>query len=134
MATKVTDLVGNSFRLKKNVTVHIGSPNSDRKTTWKSGTQTPLIYSWVEKNGDVWWQFGRQDPARFIKHDPAALDPIAERGAAEYLSSDLGGDRGRPGSNFLFSGFDFSDFTLPFKILAYAVAFYIGWKIYSLGK
>lgn len=137
MATKASDLVGNSFRLKKDVTAYEGRPNSSRKSTWKSGTQTPLVYSWVERDGGLWWQFGRQDPIRFIKHDPAALDPVAERGAADYLDAELGGDRGR---DPMLSGLDIfgnisgSQFATPFKILAYLIAIYLGFKIYEVLK
>lgn len=93
MGVSVADLVGNSLKLKEDVRAYRGSPNSDNFVIWKANRFTDPIYSWVEVDGDVWLMFGRQQPSYYVKADPAKMEPVAERGASQYLSEKYGGTK-----------------------------------------
>lgn len=80
------DIPGNRLELAKKMTVFEGEPNSNRTTTWEAGFVTPPVYSYVQRNGDVFWQIGEIPPIRFIKHDPNNLDVVPDSGGAKFIN------------------------------------------------
>lgn len=85
MTVKVGDLLGNRFKVRQDVTAHIGSPNSGQTQIWNAGKLSPPIYSYVVLDGVVWYEFGSVPPIRWIRHDPDALKPVADFGGGQFL-------------------------------------------------
>lgn len=133
MRVKASELVGNSFKLKKDVRAFRGRPNSNSYVTWNKGRLTDPVYSWVQEPDGLWWMFGRNQPVYFIKHDSDALEPFAETGAAQFLDADLGGTKGaaRPLIN---AGFNLPNVGGMLKAAAGVLIFVITLQLISFFK
>lgn len=133
MTLTADQIPGNRFKLEQPVTVHIGSPGSVVTDVWETGFVTPQVYSWVERNGEVWWQIGELPPIRYIRHDPDALEVVADSGGAQFLESpEPQGTFSLDNVSGIFDAFTLDNFAGVLKVALYAIAFFISWKIYGV--
>lgn len=70
MATtiNITQIIGKTLFAAKTVTVHrLPDPNSEIVATVQPGHTVGVVYSWVTRNGKIWWQF---DNFTYAIHEP----------------------------------------------------------------
>jgi hypothetical protein len=80
-------VVGNRVETKQPVTVYEGFPGSSRTRSWPAGKLSPLVNSFVTRNGNVWWTFGEEQPILYVKHDSNALKLVPDTGS-KFLNKD----------------------------------------------
>lgn len=127
-------VIGNKIKLTAPVTVWTGYPGSSRTETWGPGTAvrvTPVVYSYVMKSGDVYWEFkGATD--KFLKHDASKMDIQSYSGGADYLNTKSDSPSISLGGFTDLLTVDNLDKVL--KIGLFGIAGYIGIKIFGMFK
>lgn len=78
-------IVGNRFKILKDVTAFVSYPGNSETEQWSQGTYTPVVNSWVTREDGVYWQFGEMTPYRYVKHDKEAFKIVPVTGGAQYL-------------------------------------------------
>lgn len=84
MALTADKVIGNRIKVHKNVMLEIGHPGSGNFELLNAGRLTPPIYSYVERNGTVYWVFGELGISYYLPHD-SSFEIIADSGGAQYL-------------------------------------------------
>lgn len=79
---------GNRLRLKKDMTVFVGHVGSSQTEHWHKGFLTPPVYSWIVRNGDLYWMIGEIQPIRYVKHRNDAFELVADYGGGDHLNLD----------------------------------------------
>jgi hypothetical protein len=79
---------GNRLRLKKDMTVYVGHVGSPQTEQWKSGFLTPPVYSWIVRNGSLYWMIGEIQPIRYVKHQSDGFELVADYGGGDHLDLD----------------------------------------------
>ena len=81
-ADKVLD---NKIKVHKNVQLHQGEPESGRNVIQLGpGRITPVVLSWVEENGNLYWQFNELGTPYYLKHEPG-FELVEFSGGSQYV-------------------------------------------------
>ena len=73
-------IVGNRFKVLKDVTAFVSYPGNSETEQWSQGTYTPVVNSWVTREDGVYWMFGEMTPYRYVKHDKEAFKIVPVTG------------------------------------------------------
>lgn len=82
---------GNRLKIKRDVTVYLNHPGSNEKEIWKAGFLSPPVYSWVQRDGNVYWMIGELSPRRYVKHEKNDFELIPDSGGAQFIKKDREG-------------------------------------------
>lgn len=85
MSRTADQIVGNQIRVTKNVLLEERYPTSGIGTQLSAGRLTPVVQSWVTRNGSIYWQFGEIGTNYYLKHDKA-FKVEEYRGGASFLN------------------------------------------------
>jgi hypothetical protein len=85
-----SQVIGNRLKMLKPAKAYVDFIGSPDKVNWPKGYVTAPVYSYIEKNGNLYWQIGSGIGAtpRYIKHKQGLFKLIPDSGGAKYLEND----------------------------------------------